>query len=138
MALASVSRSRAPGGGVHDSSTASLRARALLLADDIIRPERGHATVFAAYGEAGRAEQAIFTAELAPFFRRRDWRLNRVEPRAPLAGLSSRPHKPPAPPAPRPEEPVAVGEQEPETATDLGSEFGKQIEAALGQDMEIG
>jgi len=138
VALTSVSRSRAPGGGVHDSSTASLRARALLLADDIIRPERGHATVFAAYGEAGRAEQAIFTGELAPFFRRRDWRLNRVEPRAPLAGLSSRPHKPPVPAAPGLEEPVAAGEQEPEPATDLGSEFGKQIEAALGQDMEIG
>jgi hypothetical protein len=33
---------------------------------------------------------------------------------------------------------VAAGQQEPEATTDLGSEFGKQIEAALGQDMEIG
>ena len=134
VALASVSRSRGPGGGAHDSSTASLRARALLLADDIVRPERGHATVFAAYGEAGRAEQAIFHAELTPFFRRRDWRLRRVQPQAPFVGYGPRSQKAPAPQSPKPE---AAAEQAPEAVADLGSEFGKQIEEALGQDLEM-
>ena len=84
MALASLSRSRRPGARVQDSSTASLHGRALLLPDDVIRPARGHATVFAAYGEDGRADQAIFHARLTPFFGRRDWKLDRVEPKAPL------------------------------------------------------
>jgi type IV secretory pathway TraG/TraD family ATPase VirD4 len=80
LALASVS-----GGGrtAHDRATASLRSRQLLLPDDIVRPEQGHATVFAAYGQQGRAEQAIFHVELTPFFRRKDWRLNQVQPKAP-------------------------------------------------------
>jgi hypothetical protein len=90
VALASISQ----GGTVpHDSATASLRSRPLLLPDDLIRPEKGHATVFAAYTraalgrreESGRAEQAIFHAELTPFFRRGDWKLERVQPRSPLA-----------------------------------------------------
>jgi hypothetical protein len=50
----------------------------------LIRPERGHATVFAAYVEKGRAEQAIFHAQLRPFFQRKDWSLDRTEPRHPL------------------------------------------------------
>jgi hypothetical protein len=88
LALASVSQSEQQG---HDSATASLRSRPLLLPDDLIRPDKGHATVFAAYthavlgagGESGRAEQAIFHAELTPFFRRKDWRLEHMQPRAP-------------------------------------------------------
>jgi hypothetical protein len=97
VALASVSRSEQQR---YDSATASLRSRPLLLPDDLIRPDRGHATVFAAYAhaslgtgthaalgtgnEAGRAEQAIFHAQLTPFFRRKDWRLDRVQPRPPV------------------------------------------------------
>jgi hypothetical protein len=56
-----------------------------LLPDDLIRPEQGHATVFAAYGEKGRAEQAIFHAHLLPLFQRKDWDLARIEPKSPLA-----------------------------------------------------
>jgi len=89
VALASVSRSEQQR---YDSATASLRSRPLLLPDDLIRPEKGHATVFAAYthaalgtgNETGRAEQAIFHAQLTPFFRRKDWRLDRVQPRPPV------------------------------------------------------
>jgi len=105
VALTSVSRSRLPGQRMQDSSTASLRGRALLLPDDIIRPERGHATVFAAYGESGRAEQAIFHAELTPFFRRKDWKLDGVQPTAPTT----------APRLPRPK-PVASAPATPEPA----------------------
>jgi type IV secretion system protein VirD4 len=81
LALASLSRSAHAAG---DSATASLRGRPLLLPDDLIRPEKGHATVFAAYAQNGMAEQAIFHAELAPFFQRKDWALVNVPPRAPL------------------------------------------------------
>jgi len=81
VALSSVSRG---GHTPHDSATASFRSRPLLLPDDLIRPEQGHATVFAAYGEKGRAEQVIFHAELAPFFQRKDWKLTRVQPKSPL------------------------------------------------------
>jgi type IV secretory pathway TraG/TraD family ATPase VirD4 len=89
LALSSVSRG---GYTAHDSATASLRSRPLLLPDDLIRPDKGHATVFAAYthaalaarGGAGRAEQAIFHAQLTPFFRRKDWNLDHIQPRAPV------------------------------------------------------
>jgi type IV secretory pathway TraG/TraD family ATPase VirD4 len=81
VALSSVSRG---GHRPHDSATASLRGRPLLLPDDLIRPERGNSTVFAAYVEQGRAEQAIFHAQLQPFFQRRDWSLGRTEPKHPL------------------------------------------------------
>jgi type IV secretion system protein VirD4 len=81
LALASLSRSAHAAG---DSATASLRGRPLLLPDDLIRPEKGHATVFAAYSQSGMAEQAIFHAELAPFFQRKDWALDDVPARAPL------------------------------------------------------
>ena len=76
----------APPAGRHDQdgATASLRGRPLLLPDDLIQPAKGHATVFAAYSQGGHAEQAIFHAELTPFFRRKDWRLERVQPSAPL------------------------------------------------------
>ncbi len=104
LALASVSQTnRNP----YDSATASLRGRALLLPDDVIRPTKGHATVFAAYSARGRAEQAIFHAELAPFFRRRDWNLSGVRPAGPLtvsrADDGARPQpeaETPAPPQP--------------------------------------
>jgi type IV secretion system protein VirD4 len=81
VALASVSRS---GQGGYDGATASLRSHPLLLPDDLIRPQQGHATIFAAFGQDGRAEQAVLTAELTPFFRRGDWKLDGVRPRAPL------------------------------------------------------
>jgi type IV secretory pathway TraG/TraD family ATPase VirD4 len=81
LALASMSGS---GPASRDGATASLRSRALLLADDLIRPAKGHATVFAAFSEGGRADQAIFHARLTPFFKRRDWRLKKVRPRQPL------------------------------------------------------
>jgi type IV secretory pathway TraG/TraD family ATPase VirD4 len=84
LAVSSLSRSGGSGWDTRDVGTASLRGRALLLADDIIRPARGHATIFAAYGEGGRAEQVIFHAELTPFFRRKDWKLGEVQPKAPL------------------------------------------------------
>jgi hypothetical protein len=125
VALTSVSGSRRPGHrngsgtpqGMQDSSTASLRGRALLLPDDLIRPGRGHATVFAAYGEGGRAEQAIFHAELAPFFRRKDWRLDGVLPTAPTTAPRLPRSKPvasvPATPEPTSAPPQAT-EPEPE------------------------
>jgi type IV secretory pathway TraG/TraD family ATPase VirD4 len=81
LALASLSQSEH---SAYKTATASLHGRALLLPDDLIRPARGHATVFAAYSESSRAEQAIFHAELMPFFRRRDWKLERVRPATPL------------------------------------------------------
>jgi hypothetical protein len=82
VALASLSRAqRRPGQPLQDSASASLRGRALLLPDDLIRPGKGHATVFAAYGEAGRADQAVFHAELMPLFKRKDWPLDRLQPR---------------------------------------------------------
>jgi type IV secretory pathway TraG/TraD family ATPase VirD4 len=85
IALASLSRGqRRPGHTFQDTGSASLRERALLLPDDVIRPGKGHATVFAAYGSQGRADQAIFHAELTPFFRRKDWNLARVRPKEPL------------------------------------------------------
>jgi type IV secretory pathway TraG/TraD family ATPase VirD4 len=71
-------------GGDHDGTTASLRGRPLLLPDDLIRPAKGHATVFAAYSHGGHAEQAVFLAELTRFFRRKDWKLEKVPPRTPL------------------------------------------------------
>jgi hypothetical protein len=58
--------------------------RHILLPDDLIRPARGHATVFAAYSERSQADQAIFHAELTPFFKRKDWKLERVRPATPL------------------------------------------------------
>ena len=102
LAVSSLSRSGGRSGrDSRDVGTASLRGRALLLADDIIRPDKGHATIFAAYGEGGRAEQVIFHAELTPFFRRRDWRMGEVQPKAPLvtpapsrAGQPARPSEP--------------------------------------------
>jgi hypothetical protein len=81
LALASMSGS---GPASRDGATASLRSRALLLADDLIRPAKGHATVFAAFSENGRSDQAIFHAWLTPFHRRRDWRLGRVVPERPV------------------------------------------------------
>jgi type IV secretion system protein VirD4 len=86
LALASVSHG---GRSRQDSSTASLRGRALLLPDDVIRPAKGHATIFAAYSQGGRATQAILHAELTPLFRREDWQLDGVEPVAP--SIVSRP-----------------------------------------------
>jgi type IV secretion system protein VirD4 len=85
VALASVSQSRGQRAGPgRDGATASLRGRPLLLPDDLIQPEKGQATVFAAYSDKGRAAQAIFHAELTPFFQRKDWKLEKVEPRRPL------------------------------------------------------
>ena len=101
LAVSSLSRSGGhSSGSPHDVGTASLRGRALLLPDDIIRPARGHATVFAAYGQGGRDEQVIFHAQLTPFFRRKDWNLAGVQPKAPLV-LPAPEQK--APPARRPE-----------------------------------
>lgn len=85
LALSSLSRS-----GRGDGATASLRGRALLLPDDVIRPDRGHATIFAAYGQGGRAEQVIFHAELIPFFQRKDWKLGDVQLEAPLVVSSAK------------------------------------------------
>ena len=117
VALTSVSRSRRPGQGMQDSSTASLRGLALLLPDDIIRPARGHATVFAAFGQDGRAEQAVFHTELTPFFRRKDWKLDGVQPKAPLVAARPPVRKPEvtAPKEPEPEDkPSQASEPQPE------------------------
>ena len=74
VALASISRTaQRPGTTFHDNSSAHLQGRPLLLPDDIIRPARGHATLFAAYSAGNRAEQAIFHGNLTPFWKRRDW-----------------------------------------------------------------
>jgi type IV secretory pathway TraG/TraD family ATPase VirD4 len=82
IALTSLSRARRrPGQGLQDTASASLQGRPLLLPDDVIRPGKGTATIFAAYSEAGRADQAIFHAELAPIFKRKDWKLNRLQPK---------------------------------------------------------
>ncbi len=126
VALASISQ-----GGVspHDSATASLRSRPLLLPDDLIRPEKGHATVFAAYThaalsagrESGRAEQAIFHAELTPFFRRKDWRLDRVAPRPPVA-LPQPAHTPP-PAGP----PAAQGDIQPDLARNVAEGMAQSL-----------
>jgi len=78
LALSSVSRSQSQR-LAHSGSTASLRSRALLLPDDVIRPARGQATVFAAYSDGGRADQAIFHARFMPFYKRRDWKRVRVQ-----------------------------------------------------------
>jgi type IV secretory pathway TraG/TraD family ATPase VirD4 len=85
IALASLSRGqRQTGTTFHNTGSASLRGCPLLLADNIIRPDKGHATFFAAYSGTGRADQAIFHGELTPFFKRRDWKLKRVQPKRPL------------------------------------------------------
>jgi hypothetical protein len=102
LAVASLSRS---GHYAGDSATASLRSRALLLPDDIIRPAKGHATIFAAYGGRKGADQAIFHARLTPFFQRRDWKLAQVQPKEPLtvprpAQTQSKSRQPGLPPDP--------------------------------------
>jgi type IV secretion system protein VirD4 len=85
LAMTSLSQSRrGTGEPGQDGATASLRGRALLLPDDLVQPQKGHATVFAAYSQGGRAAQAIFHAELTPLFRRKDWRLDKIQPVAPI------------------------------------------------------
>jgi hypothetical protein len=125
VALASISQG---GMGPHDRATASLRSRPLLLPDDLIRPDRGHATVFAAYthtspraGGSGRAEQAIFHAELTPFFRRKDWRLEQVQRKSPLAIPR------PAPPA----QPEAGSRTPQEPQPDLARDVAQGITQSL-------
>lgn len=106
------------GHGAHAGATASLRSRALLLPDDLVRPARGHATVFAAYSEQSRADQAIFHAELTPFFKRRDWKLERVRPVTPFTF--------PRPiPGPQPDEPSPA---QPEPAPDLSEQVWDVVE----------
>jgi hypothetical protein len=126
MALASFSRSRRPGARVQESSTASLRGRALLLPDDLVRPAKGHATVFAAYGEDGRADQAIFHAQLAPFFRRGDWKLHRLEARAPLSVPARR-----SAPTPRPAAAPELESSKPE------SELSQDLEPDLDLNLNV-
>ena len=106
LAMTSLSQSRrGTGEPGQDGATASLRGRALLLPDDLVQPQKGHATVFAAYSQGGRAAQAIFHAELTPFFRRRDWALGRVVPTSPLtvSGQVELPVPEVEPEPPRPE-----------------------------------
>jgi type IV secretory pathway TraG/TraD family ATPase VirD4 len=137
VALAALSRTRRPGAGFQESSVASLHGRALLLPDDVIRPEKGHATVFAAYGEGGRAEQAIFHAELAPFFRRRDWKLEKVQPQAPVVlpkltrPRAGAPQTAAVQPAPEQAEPQSKG------TDDQDQQIVAQVEEALAQELEI-
>jgi type IV secretion system protein VirD4 len=126
VALASVSRS---GQQRYDSATASLRSRPLLLPDDLIRPDKGHATVFAAYthaalgagGEAGRAEQAIFHAQLRPFFRRKDWKLDRVQPRPPV--VLPRPKHSPQ----QAKQPAATPELQPDLARNVAEGMAQSL-----------
>jgi len=125
VALASVSRSEQQR---YDGATASLRSRPLLLPDDLIRPDRGHATVFAAYthaspraGGRGRAEQAIFHAELTPFFRRKDWRLEQVQRKSPL--IIARPAPPAQPEASSP----APQEPQPDLARDVAQGMAQSL-----------
>jgi hypothetical protein len=126
VALASISQG---GSSPHDSATASLRSRPLLLPDDLIRPEKGHATVFAAYthaalgagNEAGRAEQAIFHAQLTPFFRRKDWRLDRVQPRPPV--VVPRPSRSPQPD----KQPVEAQQPQPDLARNVAEGMAQSL-----------
>jgi type IV secretory pathway TraG/TraD family ATPase VirD4 len=115
LALASLSQS---GHSAHGSATASLRSRALLLADDLVRPARGHATIFAAYSEQSRADQAIFHAELTPFFKRKDWKLERVRPATPLTLAQPVSDQGPDEPS----------ESQPESAPDLSAEVWDVVE----------
>jgi type IV secretory pathway TraG/TraD family ATPase VirD4 len=121
LALASVSR----GGCVpSDGATASLRGRPLLLPDDLVRPQRGHATIFAAFGEKGRAEQAILHAELTPFFRRRDWRLDRAQPRSPV--VLPRTDRSPQPAG----HPAATQEPQPDLARNVAEGMAQSLNKA--------
>ena len=117
VALSSLSRG---GHTAHDSATASLRSRPLLLPDDLIRPQRGQATVFAAYSTGGRAEQAIFQAELTPFFKRKDWRLDRVPARSPLVVARS------ADPTPVEGQPAGA-KPEPDLARDVAQGIAQSL-----------
>jgi hypothetical protein len=114
LTMTSLSQSRrGTGEPGQDGATASLRGRALLLPDDLVQPQKGHATVFAAFSQGGRAAQAIFHAEFSPFFRRKDWALDRVPPTEPLTLRGELEATAPEPDAqlPRPdvEESVASG-----------------------------
>jgi hypothetical protein len=85
LALSSLSQSRGASSTSHEGATASLRSQPLLLPDDLIRPQKGHATIFAAYSERGQAEQAILHAQLTPFFQRKEWRPKGTLPKEPMA-----------------------------------------------------
>jgi type IV secretory pathway TraG/TraD family ATPase VirD4 len=115
LALASLSQS---GDSTHSGATASLRSRALLLPDDLIQPARGHATVFAAYTERSRADQVIFHAKLTPFFKRMDWKLDRVRPVTPLTLIRPTSDR-------QPEESSA---SQPESEPDLAAEVWDVVE----------
>jgi hypothetical protein len=110
-----------------------------LLPDDLIRPEQGHATVFAAYAHAalgtgsgsGKAEQAIFHAQLVPFFQRRDWNLARTDPKSPLvvpAADNAAPRRPTEAQSPD-GRPAAEAEVEP----DLARNVAEGIAHSLGR-----
>jgi hypothetical protein len=144
LTLSSVSHTRRLGGqavaGSTTSSTASLHTRALLLPDDLIRPTRGHATLFAAYSQDGRADQAILHARLTPFFKAKQWKkLKRIEPRTPVAAGPSRIT---FPAGPKPQETPGLSEQrqlETLEIEDLSLDRETdELSSAVAQELEIG
>lgn len=124
ITLTSLSRAhRRPGQGLQDTASASLQGRPLLLPDDVIRPGKGAATIFAAYSEAGLADQAIFHARLTPFFKRRDWKRKQKRLRPKPIFVVSRPARaqPELPPAP-------AGEPGQEAALELAQALAGEAE----------
>jgi len=85
VALASLSRSQQrPGHSLADSATAHLQSRPLLLPDDVIRAGQGarHGVRRLQRRRPGRAGDLSRRAD--PFFRRRDWQLDRAGSTPPM------------------------------------------------------
>ena len=100
--IATASLSERTGRTTSEGVSASLRGRALLLPDEIIRPARGQATIFAATAGV----QEMFHADLTMFWQRKDWqkKLKKAEPKTPLEPLDSLPRgKAESPPEPKKE-----------------------------------
>jgi len=110
--IATASLSEQAGRITREGISASLRGRALLLPDEIIRPARGQATVFAATAGV----QEIFHADLTLFWQRKDWqkKLKKAEPKAPLEPLDPLPvrGKAESPPEPKKEPELEVAGQQ--------------------------
>jgi type IV secretory pathway TraG/TraD family ATPase VirD4 len=109
--IATASLSEHSGRTASEKVSASLRGRALLLPDEIIRPAKGQATIFA----ATPGVQEMFHADLTMFWQRKDWqrKLKKAEPKTLLEPLDPLPVRGKAE-SPEPEEPELeiVGQQE--------------------------
>jgi type IV secretory pathway TraG/TraD family ATPase VirD4 len=98
--IATASLSEHSGRTASEKVSASLRGRALLLPDEIIRPAKGQATIFA----ATPGVQEMFHADLTMFWQRKDWqrKLKKAEPKTPLEPLDPLPVRGKAESSPRP------------------------------------